>query len=124
MKNRKTVFMVCGAGLLVLLCIVAVILYNAFGTSKSDGTKKSLGEASAVQNTEKVRALTAENITFSAQYIRTSWNHSTEFEYPVAVIRSAAEIQKYYDDNKNDFNLDNYYEKVMEVYNRAKRKKW
>ena len=25
---------------------------------------------------------------------------------------------------KNDFNLDNYYEKVMEVYNRAKRKKW
>lgn len=104
MKNRKTVFMVCGAGLLVLLCIVAVILYNAFGTSKTDGTKKSLGEASAVQNTKK--ELTAEDIPFEAQYIRTSWNHSTEFEYPVAVIRSAAEIQKYYDDNKNDFNLE------------------
>ena len=49
--------------------------------------------------------LVGEDVGFNAQYIRTSWND--EEHYPaVRVIRSVEELQNYYNENKDKYNLE------------------
>ena len=109
MKTKKWVLMVGASVLCIAALLAAAGITSAKGPGK--GKKSDLPEnlgmgVDGVEETEDVLAAPPVDIDFDAQYIRTNGYHE-DAKYPVVkIIRSARELNEYYEANKENYYLE------------------
>ncbi len=105
MKNKKWILFIIVAVTVVALCVVAVFMFGGKEkTPQKDNNETSKITTSAGKETKPLE----QKVNFSAQYIRTGLKNQ-DYSFPgVAVIHSKDDLTKYYEANKDNFNLERY----------------